>query len=254
MRNQKIYQLLNKNREVERKFEVTNKSDDIDELYVYDFIGEFMGMGVSAEKFAKTVRQSNAQEIHIRINSPGGSVFDGRAMAAALADSKIKTIAYVDGICASAATTIAVACDEVVMAKGSEFMIHNSWTIAGGDKNDLLKVAESLENIDKDIASDYADKTGIDIKDVKQMMDDETWLNADSALEKGFADSIAGESIENQFDLSVYDHAPEEKNVIKALAEPEVKPEVKPDEPEVHKASPEVLARMAQIRINQISR
>lgn len=252
MRNQKIYQLLNKNKSVERKFEVNNKSDDVYELYVYDFIGEFMGMGVSAEKFSKAVRQSNASEIHVRLNTPGGSVFDGRAMASALADSDIKTVAYIDGICASAGTTIAVACDEVVMAKGSEFMIHNSWTIAGGDKNDLLKVAESLENIDKDIAADYADKTGLELNEIKQMMDEETWLSADSAVEKGFADSVAGESIENKYDLSVYDHAPEEKQVMDEIDQlPEIETQ---EEPEPKKAGNEVLARMAQIKMNQISR
>lgn len=231
----KLLNLIKTNQNASKRFEVVNKGDTT-ELYIYDVIDSWFG--VSAEEFVKTLNNIEADEIVIRINSPGGDAFDGRAIASAIKAHKAVITAKIDGLCASAATTIANACDEVQMAEGSFYMIHRAWTVAMGNKADFIELSEFLDKIDNAIAKDYAGRTGLDIKEVMDMMDAETWMDATEAKEKGFINSIIDEqAVSNTFNLGVYDRAPKLKE------EPEPKP-----------ASNEVLARMAQVKLNEISR
>lgn len=231
----KLLNLIKTNQNATKRFEVVNK-DNTAELYIYDVIDSWFG--VSAEDVVKTLNSIDVDEIVIRINSPGGDAFDGRAIASAIKAHKAVITAKIDGLCASAATTIANACDEVQMAEGSFYMIHNAWTVAMGNKSDFTELSNYLEKIDSAIAKDYASRTGLEIDEVHQMMDAETWMDAEEAKSKGFVNLIVDEAVSNTFNLSVYDHAPEVKE----------KPEPKP------KASNEVLARMAQIKMKEISR
>lgn len=194
--------------------------------------------GVSAEEFVKTLNAIESDEIVIRINSPGGDAFDGRAIASAIKAHKAVITAKIDGLCASAATTIANACDDVQMAEGSFYMIHNAWTVAMGNKDDFTELSEFLNKIDDAIAKDYAGRTGLDVAEIQDMMSAETWMDATEAKEKGFINSIIDEkAVSNTFNLAVYDKAP----VIEKAPEP------KP-------ASNEVKARMAQIKMQEIRR
>jgi len=94
-------------------------------LYVYDVIDSYWG--VSALSVIDAVAQAgDAEVLHVYINSPGGDVFEGRAIMAALNRFNGKTVAHIDSLCASAATSIALACDEVEMSAGAFFMIHNA--------------------------------------------------------------------------------------------------------------------------------
>jgi len=198
------------NQKANKKFEIVNQSDSVTELFIYDVIDNWWG--VSAEEFVEKLNSIESDEIVIRINSPGGDAFDGRAMASAIKQHPAVITAKIDGLCASAATTIANACDHVQMADGSFYMIHRAWTLGWGNRNDLSKTVELLDQLDSAIANDYSKRTGLDKDEIIQMMDDETWMSAEEAKEKGFINEITDdEAVENSFDVSAFDKAPKLK-------------------------------------------
>ena len=158
--------------------------------------------------FVKAVRGIDAGTIHLRINSPGGSVFAARAMEQALREHKARIVVHIDGIAASAATFIAMAGDEIVMNKGAMFMIHKAWTWTAGNADDLAKEAGLLAKIDGTLAQTYADRTGKDVETINGWMADETWFTADEAVEYGFADKLAETEARAEWNLSAYAHAP----------------------------------------------
>ena len=179
-------------------------------LYIYDVIDSYWG--VSALQVIDAITEAgNAQVLHVYINSPGGDVFEGRAIMAALARFNGKTIAHIDSLCASAATSIAVACTEVEMSPGAFFMIHNASTMAWGDKTALRETADLLEKIEGSIIADYTSKTGKDSAQVTAWMDAETWFNAEEALANGFVDRISSTSTapaQNAWNLAAFTNAP----------------------------------------------
>ena len=129
-------------------------------LYLYDVIvsDDYWG-GVAAEAFVKELNATAAPTIHLRINSPGGEVFAARAIEAAIRNHPARIVAHVDGYAASAASFVAVACDEVEIAPGGFFMIHKAWTFTAGNADDLLHTAEMLEKLDASLVDTYAKKT-----------------------------------------------------------------------------------------------
>lgn len=211
----RLNKLLADNRKAAaRKFEVLAKQDsDEAEIFLYDAIvssqeeADWYG-GVAPEAFVKAVRGIDAGTIHLRINSPGGSVFAARAMEQALREHKARIVVHIDGIAASAATFIAMAGDEIVMNKGAMFMIHKAWTWTAGNADDLAKEAGLLAKIDGTLAQTYADRTGKDVETINGWMADETWFTADEAVEYGFADKLAETEARAEWNLSAYAHAP----------------------------------------------
>lgn len=196
-----------------RKFAVQAKADEA-EVFLYDHIvssedeAEWWG-GVAPESFVKAIKDLDVGTIHLRINSPGGSVFAARAMEQALREHKAKVIVHIDGLAASAATFIAMAGEEVIMGKGAMFMIHKAWTGMCGNAEDLRKEADLLDKIDGTLAETYADKTGKDVQQISDWMAEETWFTAAEALEHGFATSIAEtEAKASAWNLSAYAKAP----------------------------------------------
>lgn len=193
-------------------------------IYLYDVIvsDDYWG-GVSAQNFVKELNALDAPVIHLRINSPGGDVFAGRAMAQAIREHNSKVIAHVDGYAASAASYVALAGDEVHMAEGGFFMIHKAWTIAFGNSDDLMDTAALLEKIDNSLISTYAKETGQDEEQIGKWMAEETWFNADEAIEYGFATHKSEDSAQaSAWDLSAYSKAPEaEKPDEKSVVTPE---------------------------------
>lgn len=189
---------------------IENKDDAVD-VYLYDVIDDYFG--VSASDFNKELSALKGKQVNLRINSPGGDVFSGRAMATAISNHGNVT-AYIDGLAASAATYVALAAKQVHIADGAMFMVHNAWSLAYGNKNDMRDTADLLEKIDGTIVNDYKKKTNLDEAEIIAMMDAETWLTAQEALDKGFVDSIFdGQKVENKWDLSAYDNAPKPEPV-----------------------------------------
>lgn len=179
-------------------------------VYLYDAIGGWFG--VTANDFVRELTDLDVDEIELHINSPGGSVYDGIAIRNALVQHDAKVTAIVDGLAASAASYIALAGDEVVMAPNSELMVHDASGACLGWAEDMRKMAEDLDRISDNIASMYADKAGGDAKAWRKVMLAETWYSADEAVAAGLADRVDGkqdgdEDVENRFDLSVFNYA-----------------------------------------------
>ena len=163
-------------------------SSDIVDVYIFDEIGTF---GINAQSFIDEIKAFKNSPINLHINCVGGDVFDGMAIYNILKKRTAKTTVYIEGIAASMGSVIALAADTVIMSENSLFMIHNAWGGAMGEAKELKKTANLLEKISNEIADIYIKKTNLPYDRVKEMMDEETWLNADEALELGFIDSIS---------------------------------------------------------------
>lgn len=184
------------------------------QVYIYGEIGDsFWSESVPASQFVREFSAIDADEIDLHIHSPGGSAFDGLAIATAIRTHAAKTTAYVDGLAASAASYIAIAADETVMAVGSEYMIHEAAGIALGDAAEMTKMAEVLNGLSDNIASLYALKAGGSASDWRDAMREETWYNADEAVAAGLADRVdrqaepVKDEATNHFDLTIFAHA-----------------------------------------------
>jgi ATP-dependent Clp protease protease subunit len=187
----------------------TNEKSFDASLYIYDVIDSYWGVNAQAVAEAITSAQG-ADTLHVYINTPGGDVFEARAIMAALRRFDGKTAAHIDSLCASAGTSIALACDTVEMSEGAMFMIHNASGVAWGDKTELRETADVLEKIELAIVNDYTTKTGKPADEIVAMMEAETWMTAQEALDGGFVDSIATgkQGTTNAWNLAAYKNAP----------------------------------------------
>lgn len=186
---------------------------DVAELRIYDEIGWF---ALTADDFAKKLEGITADVIRLRLNSPGGEVFDGTAIHSLLRQHPARVEVHIDGLAASIASYIALAGDEIHMAEGAYLMIHNPWSFALGDADDLRKQAEVLDKVTSNLARAYAAKMGRPEAEVLALMADETWFTVDEALEAGLVDHKMGEDKEPavkdalaRFDLSIFANLPE---------------------------------------------
>jgi len=163
-------------------------SDGVVDIYIFDEIGAY---GLNAQSFIDEIKPYKNSPLNIHINCVGGDVFDGMAIYNIIKKRTAKTTAYIEGIAASMGSVIALAADNVVMAENSLFMIHNAWGGAMGEAKEMKKTAKLLDKISGEIADIYVKKTKLPYNKVEEMMDEETWLNAEEAYELGFVDSIS---------------------------------------------------------------
>jgi len=197
---------------------ISNKTSKTEEtVLIYDEIGFY---GIDAGQFVKDFDKIAAKTIHVRFNSPGGSVFDGASIFNSIRRHKSKTISHIDGIAASIASVMALASDEVYIAENAIFMLHNPWSMVMGDASALRAEADLLDKISNStIVKTYMDKTGMNEKAIKALMRpsdpgvEETWLTAEEALEMGFVDMIENKVDDERaradlFDLSAYTNVP----------------------------------------------
>ena len=179
------------------------------ELYLYDVISA--DWGISAGQVIDAIDQAKGSEVlTLYINSPGGDVFEARAIMAALSRFDGKTVAQIDSLCASAATSIALACNEVYMAEGALFMIHNASGAVWGDKTAMRDTADLLQKVELSIITDYTQKTGKTDAEIAALMDAETWMTAQEALANGFIDSVTNPKSKpsNSWNLAAFRNAP----------------------------------------------
>lgn len=180
--------------------------DDTADIYLYDQIG---GWGIGASSFVQALNSITASNINLRINSPGGDVFDGFAMYNALKEKNANITAHIDGWAASIASVIALGADEIIMAENAYFMIHNPWGVAIGDADEMRKQADVLQKLNVTFADLYADCTGQDPAVITDKMNAETWFNAQEAVDFGLADSIKGaDGAKALFDISGFKNIP----------------------------------------------
>ncbi|WP_063017182.1 MULTISPECIES: head maturation protease, ClpP-related [Nocardia] len=180
------------------------------EVLIYDEIDPWWG--VSAATFAKDLAKCAATSITVRINSPGGDVYEAIALLNTLRGHPAHITTVVDGLAASAASFVAMAGDEVVVCRNAELMIHDAWVYASGNADELRKHAENLDRISNNIASIYAEKAGGTVEEWRAVMQAETWFSASEAVAAGLADRV--ELVEAtalapvaRFDLSAFNYA-----------------------------------------------
>lgn len=157
-------------------------------VYIYDAIGGWWG--IDPKTWVPEFNAIKAKNIHLRINSPGGVVFDAEAMRTAIRQHSANVIAHVDGWAASAAAGVAIAANEVEISDGAMFMIHNAWGWPSGNSKELREYADLLDKVDSSIVAAYVKKTGQDEATIRDWMDKETWFTAAEALTHGFVDKI----------------------------------------------------------------
>lgn len=142
---------------------------------------------------AKDIRESLesvTDDIVIKLNSPGGDVFEGIEIYNYLKDHPSNVTVEVTGVAASAATFITAGANEVIMNVGTSLMIHEASTFTWGNKSDIQKTLNALETIDESILSIYSEKTGQSNEQLEEWMNEEKWFTADEAVEFGFANSV----------------------------------------------------------------
>jgi ATP-dependent Clp protease, protease subunit len=157
-------------------------------IYVYDVIDAFYGF--SAKALNLELDAANGKPVNLRINTPGGDVFETRAMVTALRNYAGEVTCYIDGIAASCGSWLALAGNKTVIAEGAMVMIHNSWSFTFGNKTDLRKTADLLEKIDRTLIDEYVKKTGKREPTIAKMLDEETWFTAEEAKAIGLVDEI----------------------------------------------------------------
>jgi ATP-dependent Clp protease protease subunit len=204
----KLLQLLDANRAQNAATRI-EAADGEATVYVYDPIGSYYG--VDPKRFAQDLAAIEASTINLRINSPGGDVFAARAMKTALEAHGAKIVAHVDGLAASAASFLMLAAEDIVIAPGAFVMIHDPWSLAIGNAADMRKSADLLDKVAASLVDDYVGRTGKDADQVKAWMAEETWFDADEALEHGFASrkaEKAAKAAAKAFNLAAYAKVP----------------------------------------------
>jgi ATP-dependent protease ClpP protease subunit len=172
-------------------YEIKNQADAEEtgtEVLIYDAVGEY---GVSARDFIRDI-SSIRGTLTLRMNTEGGEVFDGLAIYSALKQRKGKVRVVIDSLAASIGSVIAMAADEVVMAKNARLMIHEAQGVAMGDASDMAKMGALLDDASDNIAGIYAERTGTESGEWRERMRAETWIGAEEAVELGLADEILG--------------------------------------------------------------
>lgn len=154
--------------------------------WVYDWLGL---ENTSPKKIIKALQEAGGEDVEIYINSPGGSIFAGSEIYTELRNYSGKKIIKITGIAASAASVIAQA-GECEISPTGMFMIHNVKTSASGDYRDMDNTGDALRAANQSIMNAYIDKTGMDAEILQDLMDRETYLSAQQAVDHGFVDKI----------------------------------------------------------------
>ena len=183
-------------------------SDDTGELKLYGEIVQDYGKWYkenypedkSANDFDKAIKElkdKGVKKLNMRINSPGGIVTEAVAMRSILSGAGFDEVNIrIEGMCASAATLFAsIPGAKVSITKGSEYMIHNPWTFAWGNANDMEHVIDHLRQLEDTSRAFYAQRSGQSDEQIKEWMDAETWFTAEKAVEYGFADELAKDEV-----------------------------------------------------------
>jgi ATP-dependent protease ClpP protease subunit len=166
--------------------------DDKNTISILDAIGfdPWTGDGVTAKRISAALRSMGGADVTVNMNSPGGDMFEGLAIYNILREYKGHVTVKVLGLAASAASIIAMAGDEIQVARSGFLMIHNGWTIAAGNRHQFREVADMMEPFDAAMGDIYSARTGSDLKSMQKLMDAETWIGGSAAVDQGFADAL----------------------------------------------------------------
>jgi ATP-dependent protease ClpP protease subunit len=160
-------------------------------ITMYDMIGsDGWSDGVTAKRIGAALRSIGSRDVTVSINSPGGDFFEGLAIYNLLREHPHKVTVKVIGLAASAASIIAMAGDEIKVAKSGFLMVHNAWSVVIGNRHDLREAATVLDQFDASMAELYAAGAGITAEEAAALMDAETWMSGQAAVDAGFATSL----------------------------------------------------------------
>lgn len=224
--------------------------DDNAELYIYGDIcsdgWKWYESDISANDVINKLNETHASNIDVFINSYGGEVAEGLAIYNALKRHKAKVTTYVDGFACSIASVIAMAGDTRKMYDNSLLMIHNAWTVAQGNAEDLKKAAEDLTVINEQTKKAYLDVINISESDLNAMLDAETWITAERAVEMGFATEVIAAKKPEKASASaqsiIY------KMLTKAEEEPPAEPVKEPEkETDIESVLADIVARLEKL-------
>lgn len=169
-------------------YRITSK-DTSAEVSIFDEISPW---GITAEAFVRDLKALDVKTIDLRLNTPGGLVFDGITIYNALRDHPATVNVTVDGVAASIGSIIAMAGDTITMNRGTHMMIHDPSGGVIGNAKDMRDMADTLDKVADTMAGLYADRAGGEPKDWRAVMLAETWYTADEAVAAGLADRVAG--------------------------------------------------------------
>jgi len=173
-------------------YEIKAQAQERAEVYIYESIGDdWSGDSVAAKHFVADLAALDVAHIDLRINSPGGSVFDGQAIYNALVRHPAEVTSHIDGVAASIASVVALAGDRVLMADNALFMIHDPFALAIGTAADMRHMADVLDHVTETIVGVYVGKTGRSAEEIKAAMAAETWYTAAEAQAAGFVDATS---------------------------------------------------------------
>lgn len=180
-------------------------------IYIYDVIGQdFFGDGLTARSLQEELNQHRSIEtIDVRINSPGGSVFDGIAIYNMLADHPATVNVWIDGAAWSMASGIAMAGDTVNMAENALLMLHDPMSVAVGNESDMRSEADRLSKVKDQLTFAYKNKSGKPFEEISSLMSQETWMSAEEAKDFGFVDNITSHvEVKNKIDIPEFIRVP----------------------------------------------
>lgn len=190
---------------------------DAVDILIYDEIGFW---GVQASEFVTALAAVDAKTINLRVNSPGGSVFDGLAIYQALAAHPAKIIAHVDGWAASIASVIIMSADTIMIGEAAQIMVHQPWSMVMGPADDMRKEADILDSLEAAIIDVYVARTGGTRDEIAAWVKDETWFKGQAAVDAGFADEVTplklktpgkpAAKLDADFFAAIFPHLPEE--------------------------------------------
>ncbi len=216
----RVFNLLNGKKEVQSPKNFISESGNEATIYIYDEIDDWWG--INAKDFADELKVlASVQTIHLRINCPGGDIFQARAMQQTMAEHPATFIAHIDGMAASAASFFIRGADKRIISDGGFIMIHKAMSGIYGTGKELVSWGEALKKMDNTLCESYVKVTGLEKEHIENWMDNETWFDSAEALEHGFVDEIVEAApVENVFDLTGYKNVP--VDVVKVHVEPEV--------------------------------
>lgn len=190
-------------------FEVKAETDNEAELLVYDYIGWPFN---DAGEVVRAIADLKGKEITVRVNSPGGDVFDSMAIYNAMTGHDAKVTTRAEALAASAASIILLAGKEVQAYQNAMLMIHDPWMMVAGNRFDLREAADILDKISGNMVDIYSEQSNVGKKDMREMMKAETWLTAKEAKEKGFVSTILDRKGKPKaaFDLSMFANVPDD--------------------------------------------
>lgn len=185
-------------------FQLTQNNNEVD-IQIYGDITswDWFESDVSSYTLSKQIEGLECDVINVYINSYGGEVAEGLAIYNQLKRHKAKVKTICDGFACSAASVVFMAGDERVMSTASLLMIHNAWSWTSGNANDLRKQADDLDKITQASINAYMQEVNVTEEELKQMLDDETWITPQEALDMEFITTIVNEKDSDKASQSV---------------------------------------------------